>query len=696
MLCKCTGSAIVTVGNPSGGLLDNHADPPSTFRPVAAGSNTSVIGISIDWGNISSTPEPAVWAFGVYRNPTMRHLTPKGSSENRSPFFVSEISDPVAAAKFVLDDFPRASFAAQALDARIRADGEAFSTEYADLLMLSARQAMGSMDITIPPSLSGSWDTSDVKIFMKNLGGVGSDNEAMTSVNNVDALYAAFPVFLYLNPEIGRCLLEPLFEFQDSPAYKLPYAARNIGTAYPSATANGINDQHIYGVDETASMIIMTLAYSMASGNGTLIERHYNLMRSWAFYLGNNTVTPSNQASGDFSINADFTSPNQTNLALKGIIGIAAMARIAELAGIVIDQQSFNATANSALEFWQDQALSTSHVNFFYGNSSSSGLMYNLYADKLLRLNLVPDSVYTLLTGFYQNEAASFKYGIPLSNSPMQNTTTYWMMFAAATAKNDTTRDLLVKQIHAYASNNLNAAPFQSRYDPITGLSGPGTSATTAGIASPAQGGMFALLALNTTSKPVKVSSIDPSPNESPASLKMKAGLIAGLAVAGVAVIAISSLGLYFFLRKRRARQDEIRIATSRIETSGFAHPFILPPPTSEAHTYRAITSNSALISHNAPISIPSGPTNFPRGAHLQWEGERGTDKKREPAMTNATESQTRRPTEANVQVGTDRLQGVDALLSEVDAMRQEIERMRHERRAAEDAPPTYSDPDLS
>ena len=24
------------VGNPSGGLLDNHADPPSTFRPVAA------------------------------------------------------------------------------------------------------------------------------------------------------------------------------------------------------------------------------------------------------------------------------------------------------------------------------------------------------------------------------------------------------------------------------------------------------------------------------------------------------------------------------------------------------------------------------------------------------------------------------------------------------------------------------------
>ncbi|EJC98576.1 uncharacterized protein FOMMEDRAFT_170841 [Fomitiporia mediterranea MF3/22] len=330
------------VGNPSGGLLDNQADPPSTFRAVSSGSNTPVIGISIDWGNISSTPEPAVWAVGVYRNPTIQHLTPEGSFENRSPYFASEISDPVAAAKFVLDDFPRALSAAQALDAQIQTDGEEFSAEYADLLALSARQAMGSMDITIPPSSGGSWDTSDVQIFMKNIGSVGSDNETTTSVNNVDVLYAAFPIFLYLNPEIGRCLLEPLLEYQDSSAYKLPYAAQNIGTAYPSATANGINDPHIYGVDETANMIIMTLAYSMASGNGTLIERHYNLMRKWAIYLSSNAITPFNQSSGDFSINTDFISPNQTNLALKGIIGIAAMARIAELAGITSDQQNFS------------------------------------------------------------------------------------------------------------------------------------------------------------------------------------------------------------------------------------------------------------------------------------------------------------------------------------------------------------------
>ena len=78
--------------------------------------------------------------------------------------------------KFVLDDFPRALSAAAELDTRIRSSGEAFSTEYADLLVLSVRQTFGTTDITIPPEHDGLWDTSDVKIFLKNIGMNGSDN----------------------------------------------------------------------------------------------------------------------------------------------------------------------------------------------------------------------------------------------------------------------------------------------------------------------------------------------------------------------------------------------------------------------------------------------------------------------------------------------------------------------------------------
>lgn len=51
------------------------------------------------------------------------------------------------------------------------------------------------------------------------------------SVNTVDTLYAAFPMFIYLNPELGGYLLAPLLEYQDSISYTLEYAAKNIGAS---------------------------------------------------------------------------------------------------------------------------------------------------------------------------------------------------------------------------------------------------------------------------------------------------------------------------------------------------------------------------------------------------------------------------------------------------------------------------------
>ena len=52
---------------------------------------------------------------------------------------------------------------------------------------------------------------------------------ATQSVNTVDTLFAAFPAFLYFNPELSGYLLSPLLKLQDSPAYTLDYAAKHIG-----------------------------------------------------------------------------------------------------------------------------------------------------------------------------------------------------------------------------------------------------------------------------------------------------------------------------------------------------------------------------------------------------------------------------------------------------------------------------------
>lgn len=84
--------------------LPHRTSPHASFNQsflmlslVHRGNDTPVLGISIDWGNITSTPEAAVWSFGVYRNPSMQYLMSDGSFQQRSPYFMSTITKPLDA-----------------------------------------------------------------------------------------------------------------------------------------------------------------------------------------------------------------------------------------------------------------------------------------------------------------------------------------------------------------------------------------------------------------------------------------------------------------------------------------------------------------------------------------------------------------------------------------------------------------------
>lgn len=58
-------------------------------------------------------------------------------------------------------------------------------------------------------------------------------------------------------------------------------------------------------------------------------------------------------------------------------------------------------TAASYIEIWQDNALTSSSVNYFYGDTVASGLIYNVFADVMLGLDFVPSEVYSVLTKSY-------------------------------------------------------------------------------------------------------------------------------------------------------------------------------------------------------------------------------------------------------------------------------------------------------
>lgn len=75
-----------------------------------------------------------------------------------------------------MNDFERAQQAADNFDNKLLLAGSAISSDYADLLSLTTRQILGSLDITLALGSDGKWNFSDTMVFMKNMGAAGSDS----------------------------------------------------------------------------------------------------------------------------------------------------------------------------------------------------------------------------------------------------------------------------------------------------------------------------------------------------------------------------------------------------------------------------------------------------------------------------------------------------------------------------------------
>jgi len=146
----------------------------------------------------------------------------------------------------VINDFEAALSNAEAFDQVLTEVPPSLSQfdGYAGLLSLSARQIFGALEITVSKADDGSWNQSDVKIFFKDMGNVGSGG-----TNAVDVLYAGFPAFLYLNPTLGRYLLEPLLESQVSNGVPVgqAYAPQDLGHNFPNVSSNTL--PHNFGIE---------------------------------------------------------------------------------------------------------------------------------------------------------------------------------------------------------------------------------------------------------------------------------------------------------------------------------------------------------------------------------------------------------------------------------------------------------------
>ncbi|EIW84808.1 DUF1793-domain-containing protein [Coniophora puteana RWD-64-598 SS2] len=349
------------------GELANHGD--TNFRAVSG--HWPVFAFAHDLGIISGASDPVIYAIGHIRDPAVQYVTAAKNLQDRNAYYwtmYSSVSD-------LIDDFVKsystALSDANVFDNKVKSDATTVSDQYYDIVALSVRQ----------------------------------------NINTVDVIMPAWPVFLYTSPTLCKYLLLGLFEYQQSGLYPNRWAAHDLGASYPSAIGHNDGNDLPMPLEECGNMIIMVLSYTQRSNGQSFALAYIQLLEQWTDCLVQGALVPADQYSSD------------------------------------------SATANH-------------HLALTYGDLESWGLMYNLYADKLLGTNVFPQSLFASQTAWYRNVIN--EYGAPL-DSRSTYTKSDWLMWTAAFVTENAVRDAMINAVHPYISDGQNDMPFGDWYDTHSG-----------------------------------------------------------------------------------------------------------------------------------------------------------------------------------------------------------------------------------
>ncbi|KAI1362352.1 glutaminase GtaA [Xylaria arbuscula] len=455
----------------SDGVLPNTED--TKFRAV--NSNWPVFGFAKDLGSVGSSSVNTLFTIGLTQDNAIQLL---GAGEDLTTYpslWKSYFDSSLAAMTFFFNDYSTAAGLATDLDDKVSSDSiAAAGQDYLTITSLSVRQTFGALQFT-------GTDSNPV-VFLKEI----SSN---SDIQTVDVIFPAIPLILYTNPEILKYLLEPLFLNQENGHYPNTNAIHDLGT-FPLAKGYPDGTDEPQPLEECGNMVIMVLAYAQRTDDIDYLNEHYEILQQWAGYLIDEALIPADQISTD-----DFAGSlaNQTNLAIKGIIGLRAMSDISELTGHADDAANYLNISTSYINQWQELGINSDadlpHTTLSYGDADSHGLLYNLYANSLLGFgtDFVPQSVYDMQSNFYPTVALD--YCVPLDTRHTYSKSD-WQLWAAAIASEET-RDKFISLIANWINVTPTGRALTDLYDCVTGEH-PGITFT----ARPVVGGHFALLAL--------------------------------------------------------------------------------------------------------------------------------------------------------------------------------------------------------
>lgn len=301
-----------------------------------------------------------------------------------------------------------------AFDAKLNAEMEAITPEYAKIGALAYRQAISAHKLV------------DVDGKLQFLSKENFSNGCLATL---DVTYPSIPLFLLYNPEMVRAMMRPLFTFARRDAWKFDFAPHDCGR-YPFCTGQvyGLKNGELLfekqmPVEECGNAILTVAAAYRADGDHSLIDENADLLQKWADYLVEYGYNPENQLCTD-----DFAGhlAHNCNLSLKAIVALGAYAQI-------FDAPKYAEVARDMAARWVKDAKKQEGKGWrlTFDRDDTWSMKYNIIWDRLLGLGLFDESVSREEIAVYKKQMN--RYGVPL-DSRSDYTKLDWMAWTTVMA----------------------------------------------------------------------------------------------------------------------------------------------------------------------------------------------------------------------------------------------------------------------